>query len=71
MRAIAYSTQKVMIFSSDSSSLMLFFPLRIRAMPKAASYASLTFPLRIRGDAIAHQITLAATLPNAVSKRVV
>ncbi|MEH2056111.1 MAG: hypothetical protein V7K97_08135 [Nostoc sp.] len=24
--AIAYSTQKVMILSSDSSSLMLFFP---------------------------------------------
>ncbi|MEH1907601.1 hypothetical protein [Nostoc sp.] len=28
--AIAYSTQKAMIFSSDSSSLMLFFPLRMR-----------------------------------------
>ncbi|MHC5820331.1 MAG: hypothetical protein ACYT04_31795 [Nostoc sp.] len=28
--AIAYSTQKAMILSSDSSSLMLFFPRLIR-----------------------------------------
>ncbi|MHC5826770.1 MAG: hypothetical protein ACYT04_65610, partial [Nostoc sp.] len=69
--AIAYSTQKVMIFSSDSSSLMLFFPLRIEGDGYGGKLRILNFSSKNQGRCDRNQITLAATLPNAVSKRLV
>ncbi|MEH1934428.1 MAG: hypothetical protein V7L14_12060 [Nostoc sp.] len=49
--AIAYSIQKVMILSSDSSSLMLFFPLRIKGDAEGGTKSDHR-----------NQITLVATL---------